>query len=190
MQKRAEEAAAYYNKKPEKMNTYEASEGVKGLTPKVTQESHKKCTPGEFNMNKEGARLRLGSPLEYGVATGGGAGLGAIIGALAAEKGKRLRGAGRGALYGAGAGAGAALGGALTHGATYDHILNHKPFVLGGNVLGGLVGAGAVDAALNPEQEEEKASSAQVDGIKPKVQTPKKKKMTPEEFGKHMRATL
>ena len=52
--KKAEEAHAYYDKKPEKMNTYEASEGVKGLTPKVTQESHKKCAPGEFNMNKEG----------------------------------------------------------------------------------------------------------------------------------------
>lgn len=56
MKKIAEEANAYYDKKPEKMNTYEASEGVKGLTPKVTQESHKKCTPGEFNMNKEGAQ--------------------------------------------------------------------------------------------------------------------------------------
>lgn len=56
MKKTAEEAGAYYNKKPEKMNIYDAGEGVKGVTPKVTRESHKKCTPGEFNMNKEGAQ--------------------------------------------------------------------------------------------------------------------------------------
>lgn len=33
---------------------YEASEAVDGAKPKEVYESHKKCAPGEFNMNKEG----------------------------------------------------------------------------------------------------------------------------------------
>jgi len=54
MHKQATDPSAYYDKTPEKLHTYEASEGVKGLTPKLTHESHKKCTPGEFGMNKAG----------------------------------------------------------------------------------------------------------------------------------------
>ncbi|NDD54350.1 hypothetical protein EBZ39_10815, partial [bacterium] len=33
---------------------YEAAESVDGMKPKEVYESHKKCTPGEFGMNKEG----------------------------------------------------------------------------------------------------------------------------------------
>lgn len=33
---------------------YEAAEAVEGMKPKEVYESHKKCTPGEFGMNKEG----------------------------------------------------------------------------------------------------------------------------------------
>lgn len=33
---------------------YEAAESVEGMKPKEVYESHKKCAPGEFNMNKEG----------------------------------------------------------------------------------------------------------------------------------------
>jgi hypothetical protein len=98
---------------------------------------------------KEAMRLQLGSPLGYGVGMAGGAGIGALIGAIRAGKGKRWQGAGRGAGIGAAAGAGTVLGGALTNGATYDHVLNHQPLVLGGNVLGGLAGAGLAGAFDN-----------------------------------------
>lgn len=33
---------------------YEAAEAVEGEKPKQVYESHKKCAPGEFGMNKEG----------------------------------------------------------------------------------------------------------------------------------------
>ena len=33
---------------------YEAGEAVDGPKPKEVMESHKKCAPGEFGMNKEG----------------------------------------------------------------------------------------------------------------------------------------
>ena len=33
---------------------YEATEAVEGMKPKEVYESHKKCAPGEFGMNKEG----------------------------------------------------------------------------------------------------------------------------------------
>lgn len=52
--KKAEEANAYYDKQPEKMHLYDAGESVQNMPIKKTEESHKKCTPGEFGMNKEG----------------------------------------------------------------------------------------------------------------------------------------
>ena len=55
--KRAEEANAYYTKQPEKMHVYDASESVKNMPIKKTEESHKKCTPGEFGMHKEGKQF-------------------------------------------------------------------------------------------------------------------------------------
>lgn len=52
MKKKSEESAdAYYDKKPEKVNVYEASEGVKGLTPKLQYTEHKKMSPQEFGQH-------------------------------------------------------------------------------------------------------------------------------------------
>lgn len=113
---------------------YEAAEAVEGMKPKEVYESHKKCAPGEFNMNKEGAfaydnsgvdqwnamRTNYKLPQGFGLA---GAGLGALTGGLygasTAQKGKRqgaiLRGILGGALTGGagGLGAGFALRSAL-----------------------------------------------------------------------------
>lgn len=89
---------------------YEAAESVEGMKPKEVYESHKKCAPGEFGMNKEGqvqfqqaiaqlanAQLRKqavfsmepavfspGRTAMMGAAGGGalGAGLGGLIGGL------------------------------------------------------------------------------------------------------------
>lgn len=64
MKKVSEETAnAYYDKQPAKMNTYEAGEGVKDMPIKQTQESHKKCSPGEFGMNKEGSAFSFGQKI-------------------------------------------------------------------------------------------------------------------------------
>ena len=52
--KKAEDANAYYNKQPAKMNVYDAGESVQNMPIKKTEESHKQCSPGEFGMNKEG----------------------------------------------------------------------------------------------------------------------------------------
>jgi hypothetical protein len=129
MKKKAEEANAYYNKQPAKMNVYDAGESVQNMPVKKTEESHKQCSPGEFGMNKEGNQFlhrknamnafqfgqRVKTALDMndlgmlGLYAGGGgaagAGLGglygAVSGAMQAEKGKRLRGA----LSGAGRGA-------------------------------------------------------------------------------------
>lgn len=65
--KKAEEANAYYNKQPEKVNVYEAGEGVKNMPIKQVQESHKKCSPGEFGMNKEGAAFAFGQKMAEAV---------------------------------------------------------------------------------------------------------------------------
>lgn len=62
--KKAEEANAYYDKKPEKVNVYEAGEGVKNMPIKQVQESHKKCAPGEFGMNKEGSAFAFGQQVK------------------------------------------------------------------------------------------------------------------------------
>lgn len=46
---------------------YEAAESVEGMKPKEVYESHKKCAPGEFNMNKEGyAKLQQAIKLAVG----------------------------------------------------------------------------------------------------------------------------
>jgi hypothetical protein len=58
--KKAEEANAYYTKQPAKMNVYDAGESVKDMPIKKTEESHKKCSPGEFCMHKEGSALAFG----------------------------------------------------------------------------------------------------------------------------------
>jgi hypothetical protein len=70
MKKVSEEANAYYDKKPEKMNVYDASEGVKGITPKQVSESHKACSPGEFGMNKEGAAFLFGQKVAQAMKNG------------------------------------------------------------------------------------------------------------------------
>lgn len=65
--KAAEESAdAYYDKQPEKMRTYEAGESVNNMPIKQVEESHKKCTPGEFGMHKEGTALSFGQKLASG----------------------------------------------------------------------------------------------------------------------------
>ncbi|NDC55392.1 MAG: hypothetical protein EBZ69_00945 [Alphaproteobacteria bacterium] len=134
MDKKAEEANAYYTKQPAKMNVYDAGESVQNMPVKKTEESHKKCSPGEFGMNKEGfmgneASLRAlaraqgatsGQMAGIGYGGLGGGLLGAIYGAydpgakatLDAEgnptlkRRSRLMGALRGSLGGAALGAG------------------------------------------------------------------------------------
>lgn len=97
--KKAEEANSYYDKKPEKMNVYDASEGVKNMPVKTQYEEHKKISPQEF-----GAKVAnvidpaLLAPLA-------GAALGAGAGALSSRKNRF-----RNALIGAGMGG--AAGGA------------------------------------------------------------------------------
>jgi hypothetical protein len=128
--KKAEEADAYYNKQPEKMNLYDAGESVKNMPVKKTEESHKECTPGEFSMNKEGTvsdgfnnfmnklvstpTKDNGMKIMFNRLGLGGALTGGLYGAMTAPKGKMLRraltGAGVGGLTGLGAGAGASLG--------------------------------------------------------------------------------
>ena len=58
---------------------YEAAEAVDGMQPKQTYESHKKCAPGEFGMNKEGSAFEFGikvaalfGPDKATLAAGGG----------------------------------------------------------------------------------------------------------------------
>lgn len=58
--KKAEEANAYYNKQPAKMNVYDAGESVKDMPVKKTEESHKQCSPGEFGMHKAGSAFAFG----------------------------------------------------------------------------------------------------------------------------------
>lgn len=60
MKKKAEDSNAYYNKQPAKMNVYDAGESVKDMPVKKTEESHKKCSPGEFGMHKEGNAFAFG----------------------------------------------------------------------------------------------------------------------------------
>jgi hypothetical protein len=74
--KKAEEANAYYNKQPAKMNVYDAGESVQNMPVKKTEESHKQCTPCEFGVRvKESVSSDglLGRFLA-GVAAVGGAG--------------------------------------------------------------------------------------------------------------------
>lgn len=70
---------------------YEAAEPVDGMQPKKTYESHKKCAPGEFGMNKEGGAnggfsISIPNPngksLEIGAHAGSGALMGGGVGAL------------------------------------------------------------------------------------------------------------
>lgn len=98
---------------------YEASEAVDGEKPKEVYESHKKCAPGEFGMNKEGEDLQSmlqnimpygDRPNQYALPTALGAGLGGVAGGLMSPKGKLLRGMLRGAVVGGGAGLGLGAG--------------------------------------------------------------------------------
>lgn len=65
--KKAEEANSYYAKKPEKMNVYDAGEGVKNMPVTKQYESHKKCTPGEFGMHKSGSAFAFGQKIAEAV---------------------------------------------------------------------------------------------------------------------------
>lgn len=106
---------------------YEAAEAVEGMKPKEVYESHKKCTPGEFGMHKEGGNKKADLYGAYmggtnGATLGGllGGGLGGVgglaAGALSSRKGRRVGDTLRGGLKGLvgggllGAGAGAGLG--------------------------------------------------------------------------------
>lgn len=91
MKKKAEDANAYYNKQPEKMNTYDAGESVKNMPIKKTEESHKQCSPGEFGMNKEG---KSASSLAHTLdAARRGANVGGVLGGLAGVVGGGIHGA-------------------------------------------------------------------------------------------------
>jgi len=151
---------------------YEAAESVEGMKPKEVYESHKKCAPGEFGMNKEGGTKQaalndaLGGALGLGgVGALGGAGIGGLYGLLSgahqSPRGKKMRGAlsgmargaGGGALVGGGLGAGAGAGIAigvpkgLVGAKTDDHPaiqeLNKDPIKYLSRILGG----GALGAA-------------------------------------------
>lgn len=106
---------------------YEAAEAVEGMKPKEVYESHKKCTPGEFGMHKEGGNKKADLYGAYmggtnGATLGGllGGGLGGVgglaAGALSSRKGRRVGDTLRGGLKGLvgggllGAGTGAGLG--------------------------------------------------------------------------------
>lgn len=73
---------------------YEAGEAVEGMQPKEVYESHKKCTPGEFGMNKEGF---VSEDAARGLARAQGATSGQIAGIGYGGLGGGLLGA----LYGA-----------------------------------------------------------------------------------------
>ena len=79
---------------------YEAAEAVEGMKPKEVYESHKKCTPGEFGMHKEGELGTLPTPkfdMAKGVAS---ANTGTIGGGLAGLLGGGLYGAYNPGSYG------------------------------------------------------------------------------------------
>ena len=126
--KNAEEANSYYDKEPEKMHVYDASEKVQGITPKVQEEEHGEAKTTEcerketsdksahalqasikniFRRSKvadmRGAFVGSTNGLTLGGLLGGvGGGLyGAASGAYNAPRGKKLTGAFSGAGRGA-----------------------------------------------------------------------------------------
>lgn len=156
---------------------YEAAESVTGMQPKITYESHKKCTPHEFGMRVKEAMTDLGrvvAAIPYDASVLGAAGAG--IGAAASGKGNRFRGAGRGAARGIGLGVGGNAGavlGALAGAGLSEVLPGDEPhrntarqlLTLGGGGLGlagGLYGGyragGAIgDAVMGDGKKKEEA---------------------------------
>lgn len=134
---------------------YEAAEPVEGTKPKEVYESHKKCTPGEFSMHKEGGQKQAVI----------GTTIGAVAGAAGAKPGKRVRESARGAAKGFGTDLGALVGGVsggtlgfLGGGAATLPLLGVGAIpggvigALGGGYAGGRMGYNIADKAIGPYQ--------------------------------------
>jgi hypothetical protein len=170
---------------------YEAGESVNGMKPKVTYESHKECSPGEFGVRVkealkrasfENTRESLGhagsaAKLLLPAGTAIGALLGGAGGAMSGRG--AVRGALRGGMMGAGASVGAPLGGNLGLGLTQDAVMpdairssdeagiaNSAAGLVGGGLGGALLGGTAYDQlekAVSGEQKKEKTEKKALD---------------------------
>lgn len=158
---------------------YEAAESVEGMKPKQVFESHKKCAPGEFGMNKEGGEKQAVV----------GTTLGALGGAVGGKPGKKMRAVGRGALKGLGTDVGAILGGgtgALLGLPLFSPLLGG----IAGAGLGGYLGNSAASSMLGPYESDDEKMQQQMERLialqKKMRETDSPQKAAAFEFGRQL----